>query len=144
MDRVCFFPIGFLLVPCKVPFENAILLAYAWEEKENVLSVSTKASGKGGRVTFYCNLYFIPYKGLLAELTFSISESSNKNNLIVTFSSVLVWALFDPLKDSYFRVHYQLLHFAIHSCHLIPPVTGTPGRLNFQTQVRNQAVAFHL
>lgn len=63
MDRVCFFPIGFLLVPCKVPFENAILLGYAWEEK-NVLSVSTKASGKGGRVTFYCNLYFIPYKGL--------------------------------------------------------------------------------
>lgn len=34
LDLVCFFPFGFLLVPCKVPLENAILLGYAWEERE--------------------------------------------------------------------------------------------------------------
>lgn len=62
--------------------------------KENltfsVLSIRTKVRGKGG-VTFYCNLFFIPHKGLLAELTFSICESNNNRKaLIVALSCVLV------------------------------------------------------
>lgn len=59
----------------------------------NVLSISTKARGKRG-VIFYCNLFFLPHKGLLAELTFNIFESNNnRKTLIVVHSCLIVEAL---------------------------------------------------
>lgn len=70
-----------------------------------------------GVVIFSCNLFCIPHKGLLADLTFNIFYSNdNKKNLIVAFTYVLVWALFDPLGDSYFRLHHQMLHLVTHFC----------------------------
>lgn len=148
VDVVCFFHIGFLLIPCKVPFENAVLLGYAWGEKRTRLLMFCllvpRPEGKGG-VIFYCNLYFIPHKGLLAELTFSIFESSNKKKFSLWHSAAFLSGL-------------SLIHLRIHifgctnSClillfipiHPLSPVIGIPGRLNFQTQVRNQGVVFHL
>lgn len=148
VDVVCFFRIEFLLIPCKVPFDNAVLLGYAWGEKRTWLLMFCllvpRPEGKGG-VIFYCNLYFIPHKGLLAELTFSIFESSNKKKFSLWHSAMFLSGL-------------SLIHLRIHifgytnSClillfipaHPLSPVTGIPGRLNFQTQVRNQGVVFHL
>lgn len=149
MDLVCFLPTGFLLVPCKVPFENAILLGYAWGGKRIQLLMfsllAPRPEGKGG-VIFYYNLFFIPHKGLLAELTFNIFESNNnKKNLIVAFSCVLVLALFGPRRDAYFGYADSGLILLFIPAHLVTPtVTGSPGRLHFPTQVRTQAGVFHL
>lgn len=61
-DRVCFFPIGFLLVPCKVPFENAILLGYAWEEKRMFCLLAPRPAGKGGGLHFTVTFTLSPTK----------------------------------------------------------------------------------